>query len=83
MRAMHASPLQVLALLRHGLRARVGPEPARRLVRVQDLQRGRVLLQRGPPAWNGRGKRLQSSQKLKATLANPTIRRFLIHYFEL
>ena len=24
----------------------------------------------------------QSSQKLKATLANPTIRRFLIHYFE-
>ena len=26
---------------------------------------------------------LQPTQKLKATLANPTIRRFLIHYFEL
>ena len=26
---------------------------------------------------------LQPTQKLKANLANPTIRRFLIHYFEL
>ena len=28
-------------------------------------------------------KALQPTQKLKANLANPTIRRFLIHYFEL
>ena len=29
------------------------------------------------------GEDLQPTQKLKANLANPTIRRFLIHYFEL
>ena len=28
-------------------------------------------------------KKTQPTQKLKATLANPTIRRFLIHYLEL
>ena len=27
--------------------------------------------------------RIQPTQKLKAKMANPTIRRFLIHYFEL
>ena len=38
-----------------------------------------------PPAdlSGGRGEKLQPTQKLKAILANPTIRRFLIHYFAL
>ena len=36
-----------------------------------------------PRLQRGRGERLQPTQKLKANLANPIIRLFLIHYFEL
>ena len=63
-----------LLLALRELRAREGQ--LREEVRHLLVQRRDLLLHRHHA-------RLQPTQKLKATLADPTIRRFLIHNFEL